>query len=212
MLRRKGLFFIMVLLFSIPFVLASCKDNSKSVVDYEYDKETMPIINTDSVSTLISDSGIIKYKVLAKTWEMYDRAKDDYWYFPDGIYLEQFDTLFNIVVSVKADTAWNFSDKKLWKLTGNVFIENHQTKDTYSSPEFYWDQQKRMVYSDSVVTINSPEGGLINASKFSSDERLTNIVFVSLGELSSRGKGLIYVNEDEEGTIEEKDSVSTIRK
>lgn len=212
MVRPKALFFITVLFFSILFILGSCKDNTKSVVDYEYDKETMPVINTDSVSTLISDSGIIKYKVLAKTWEIYDRAKDDYWYFPKGIYLEQFDTLFNVVVSVKADTAWNFSEKKLWKLTGNVFIENHQTNDTYSSPEFYWDQQKRVVYSDSVVTINSPDGGLINASKFSSDERLTNAVFVSLGELSSRGKGLIYVNEDKEDAIEGNDSVNTIRK
>lgn len=209
MLRPKELLFIAILLFAVPFVLVSCKDDSKSVVNYKYDKETVPIINTDSVTVLISDSGIIKYKVLADIWEMYDQTENDYWYFPEGIYLEQFDTLFNIVVSVKADTAWNYSDEKLWKLKGNVFIENHETKDTYSSPEFYWNQQKRIVYSDSVVTINSPEGGLINASKFSSDERLTNAVFVALGELSSRGKGLIYVNEEKESTIQESDSLNT---
>lgn len=189
------------LLFS--FVLPSCKKESNSGLELVYNKETVPTIDTDSVTTLISDSGIIKYKVLAKTWEMYEGFKDEYWYFSEGIYLEQFDSLFNIIISVEADTAWNYTAKKLWKLKGNVFIKKHDTQDTYSSPEFYWDQQKRIVYSDSVVTIDSPDGGLINASKFSSDERLMNAVFVAIGELSSRGKGLIYVNEDKQTSEEE---------
>lgn len=196
---RRVVLFIIILSFSLfSFLFSSCKGDAKSGLDLTYDEKTVPIIDTDSVTTLISDSGIIKYKALAKTWEMYEGFKDEHWFFPDGIYLEQFDTLFNVILSVEADTAWNYTNKKLWKLKGNVFIKNFETEDTYSSPEFYWDQQKRMVYSDSVVTINSPEGGIINASKFSSDERLTNVVFVAIGELSSRGKGLIYVNEDKE--------------
>lgn len=202
MLRQKILFFIIIIIFSIPFFFASCKDGSKSAVDFEYNPEIIPMINTDSVAAQISDSGIVKYKVLTKTWEMFEEAKDKHWYFPDGIYLEQFDTLFNVIISVKADTAWNFLNQKLWRLRGNVYIQNHQTKDAYSSPEFYWNQQDRTIYSDSVVTIDMPGRTLINATKFSSDEQLTRAVFVGMGELSSRGKGLIYVNEDKENQDE----------
>lgn len=207
MLKRITLIFVVILFIPFLFILSSCKEEVKSIVNYSYDPNVVPIVNTDSVSAFISDSGIIKYKVLTKTWKMYDGEKNESWYFPEGMYLEQFDTLFNVIMSVKADTAWNYTDTKIWKLKGNVFIEKHETLETYSSPEFYWDQQKRIVYSDSVVTIDSPDGGLINASKFYADDRLTNIVFVSLGELSSRGKGVIYVNEDKVDNDENNEEV-----
>lgn len=208
MLRQSFIFLIVLLFFTSPFYLTSCKKDSKGGIDLKFDRETVPTVNSDSVTVLISDSGIIKYKAVTKTWEMYEGLKNEYSYFPDGVYLEQFDTLFNVVMSVEADTAWNYSNKKLWKLRGNVFIKNHQSLDTYSSPEFYWDQQERIVYSDSVVTIDSPEGGLINASRFRSDEAMNNAVFVALGELSSRGKGLIYVSEDKENKEEDDDEIS----
>jgi len=198
MLKQSILISIVISVFAIPFLFASCRDDVKSSVNFEYDPEAIPKIKTDSVVTLISDSGIIRYKVVAQTWDMFEDAKDKYWYFPDGLYLEQFDTIFNVVVSVKADTAWNFINKRLWKLRGNVFIEKYTTGDTYSSPELYWDQQKKIMYSDSVVTVDQPGQALINATKFSANEQFTDVVFVGMGELSRKGKALIYVNEDKE--------------
>lgn len=35
---------------------------------------------------------------------MYDRKRPSYWAFEKGVYLEQFDSLFNVDASIKADT------------------------------------------------------------------------------------------------------------
>ncbi len=156
--KKIGVFAMVFFIFTIPFFFAACKSDKKSSVGMTYDPEIIPSMNTDSVSMLISDSGLIRYKMIAKTWEVFDQAKDPYWYYPDGLYLEQFDTTFNVVVTVQSDTAWNYEKKKLWRLKGNVFVRN-SVGETFSSDELYWDQQKEKIYSDKYVEVDRPEKG-----------------------------------------------------
>ena len=66
---------------------------------------------TNDVSTLISDSGRTRYKIVANVWEIYDKAKEPFWYFPEGFYLERYDAGFNIEATIVADTAWNYTAK-----------------------------------------------------------------------------------------------------
>lgn len=186
-----------IFIFTMPVWFASCGEKDKAVVSIDYDSGAIPSIGTDSTSMLVSDSGIVRYKAIAKTWNMYEQIKDKYWHFPDGLYLEQFDTLFHIVVSVKADSAWYFSYKKLWKLKGNVFIDKHQDGKTYTSQEFYWDQQARRIYSDSLVNITDPNGFTIYATKFRSDEQLTNAWFIEVGRHLDN-KTVVHIKEDQE--------------
>mgnify|MGYP001241809652 FL=1 len=92
---RQNLSVVTVFLSVMAFFFISCKEEVKSTVDLHYDADRVPSLNTDSVTMLISDSGLIRYKVIAKTWEIFDRAKDPHWFFPDGLYVEQFDTIFS---------------------------------------------------------------------------------------------------------------------
>ncbi|MBD8389044.1 LPS export ABC transporter periplasmic protein LptC [Dysgonomonas sp. BGC7] len=196
--RKICLFGMVLLMFSIPFIFASCGQETKSSVNLKFDPETVPTINTDSVTMLISDSGMIRYKVITKTWEIFDQAKDPYSYFPDKVYLEQFDTSFHVVVTVKADTAWNFSRRKLWRLKGNVFVRNI-LNETFSSDELYWDQQKEKIYSDKFVEINRPEKGMLRGKGgFEANQQMTEYEFKDVGDTPA-GKTVIYVNENKEG-------------
>ena len=68
------------------------------------------------VSSLISDSGITRYRLKAKEWQIYGKAAEPHWYFPEGIYVEKFDTLFQTEASIKADTAYYYDKKGLWEL------------------------------------------------------------------------------------------------
>jgi len=177
------------------FILfTSCKEEAKSDVDFEYDVEKIPSMRTHNDTMLISDSGIIRYKLLAKTWEVYEQAKEPHWYFPDKLYLEQFDSVFNVVVTIEADTAWNYTRKKLWRLKGHVFVKNIND-ETFASDELYWDQQKQKIYSDTLVTINRPEKALLIANSFVSNQQMTEYTFKNVG----RGTKL-WVNENEENT------------
>lgn len=195
--KQSLLVAVVVFFFTTPFFFASCKDDSKSSVNFTYDKEIVPTMSTDSVNMLISDSGIIRYRLIAKTWDIFEQAKDPHWYYPRGFYLEQFDSVFNVTVTVKADTAWNFTARKLWKLKGNVFVKNI-LGETFTSDELYWNQQQQKIYSDKFVKIDRPDKGILQGKGgFEANQQMTEYEFKRVGETTS-GKTIIYVNEDEE--------------
>lgn len=164
---RIALFAILILSF-----WASCNSDKKEYVNAPLDNETMPSMRDDSVTMLISDSGLIKYKLITKVWDFFENAKDPHWYFPEGIYLEQFDTSFHKKTSIKADTAWNFTLRKLWRLKGNVFIENIQN-ETFSTDELFWDEKQQKVYSDKYIEINRPEKLMLKGIGFESNLNMT---------------------------------------
>ena len=183
----------------MPFFFASCGQEQKNTINLEFDPETTATLNTDSVTMLISDSGLIRYKVITKTWDVYQQAKEPYSYFPDGVYLEQFDTAFSVVFTIKADTAWNFERKKLWRLKGHVFARNVEN-ETFASDEVFWDQQKQQIYSNVPVTIDRPQRTLLIAEGFKSNQQMTDYEFTNVH--SSR---VVFVEKNEgEGGNEEK--------
>ena len=67
------------------------------------ERDSLPVMNTRGVTTLISDSGVTRYRVNTEEWLIFDKKKPSYWAFEKGIYLEQFDSLFHIDASIKAD-------------------------------------------------------------------------------------------------------------
>lgn len=58
------------------------------------DPHKVPSLSSFDVTTLISDSGITRYRIKAKEWLMFENAKEPYWLFPQGIYVEKFDENF----------------------------------------------------------------------------------------------------------------------
>ncbi|MDR1092298.1 MAG: LPS export ABC transporter periplasmic protein LptC [Prevotella sp.] len=189
--------------FVVGIVFMSCNKEVKSTVNLVYDNETTPTMLTHNDTMLVSDSGLIRYKVIAETSEIFDRAKDPHWRYPDGFYLEQFDSVLNIVATVKADTVWNYTQRKLWKFKGNVFIHNRKD-ETFSGDELYWDQRKQKVYSNLPVIVNRPGQMTLRGTGFEANQQMTNYDFMNVGEMAS-GKTLIYVNEDAENDEEKQE-------
>lgn len=199
--KQNTLVAVVTLFFITPFFLASCKDDAKSSVNFTYDRETVPTMTTDSVNMLISDSGVIRYRLIAKTWDIFEQAKDPHWFYPQGLYLEQFDSAFNVVVTVRADTAWNFTARKLWRLKGHVFVKNI-VGETFSSDELFWNQQQQRIYSDKFVKIDRPDKGILQGKGgFEANQQMTEYEFRRVGE-STTGKTIIYVNEDQDNDEE----------
>lgn len=134
------------------FFSLSCKEKEQNLVSIAYDPEVVPTMITDTVTTLISDSGITRYKLMADVWKVFDKAKEPYWFFPEGIHLERFTPDFSIEATVTADSAWYYSSKDLWRLKKNVHIENMKG-EVFDSDEVFWDQKQERVYSDKYIEI-----------------------------------------------------------
>lgn len=156
----------------MSFFFVSCKDKDENLVPLRYDPEKVPTMITDSVTTLISDSGITRYKLIADVWQVFDKAGEPYWYFPRGIYLERFTPDFNIEATVIADTAWFYNKKELWKLKKNVHVENMKG-ELFDSEELFWDQKKKRVYSESFIVIKRGETE-IKGFGFESNQQMTD--------------------------------------
>ena len=152
--------------------LGSCKDKNDSLVAFQYDPEVVPTMITDSFTTLISDSGITRYKLIADKWMVFDKAKEPFQYFPFGIYLERFTPDFEIEATVKADTAWYYNEKELWHLKSNVHGENMQGEE-FDSDELFWDGENGRVYSDSYIEIKRGDTRL-KGYGFESNQSMTN--------------------------------------
>lgn len=197
---RQNLSVVTVFLSVMAFFFISCKEEVKSTVDLHYDADKVPSLNTDSVTMLISDSGLIRYKVIAKTWEIFDRAKDPHWFFPDGLYVEQFDTIFSIVATVKADTAWNFTSKKLWQLRGHVVIRN-KLGETFKSEELFWDQRQQKVYSKKYVEVFRPDKMTLHGmGGFEANQQMTEYRFWNVKDSP------ITYNEDQEANADDQNN------
>lgn len=151
------------------------------MVEVSSDPEKSYTMKATQVNTLISDSGITRYRVKAKEWLVFGNAKEPHSYFPEGIYVEKFDTTFHAEASIKADTAYYFDKKGLWRLIGNVEVESLQG-ERFNTSELFWDQKAEKVYSDKYIRIQQKEQ-IITGIGFESNQNMTRYrIFNSQGE------------------------------
>ncbi len=150
------------------------------------------------VNTLISDSGVIKYRIVSERWVVNTVRQPSRWEFMKGIFFEQFDEKFRVQAYIQADTAWYYDQKRLWKLRGRVRV---RTTDgmIYNSEELYWDGITHEFYSNAYSHLVTPERTL-EGTYFRSDENMNHYTVTN-----SKGS---FVNEDVEGDDTKKSSPS----
>lgn len=166
---------VMLLLFT-----ASCGKEKTETVVVAFDPERTYTMKATDVSTLISDSGITRYRLKAKEWLVFSKAAEPHWYFPEGIYIEKFDTLFHAEASVKADTAYYYDKKGLWELIGNVKVESLQG-ERFETSQLFWNQKDEKVYSDKYIRIEQADK-IITGIGFESNQNMTQYkIFNSQG-------------------------------
>lgn len=162
-----------ILIFQLLFlgVLASCQEAVEHTAPAIRDRDSVATMTTYGVNTLISDSGVIKYRIVTEEWEVNTIKNPSFWAFNKGVFMEQFDEKFHVEAYVQADTAYFYDQQKLWELRSRVRI---LTKDglRFSSEQLFWDQMKHEFYSNVFSKLVTPERTL-QGSYFRSDERMT---------------------------------------
>ncbi len=172
MCRLKVLLLGMVVFLS----LGACQEQVEHTAPVIRTCDSVAMMTSYGVNTLISDSGVIKYRIVTERWEVNPNRNPSRWTFDKGLLLEQFDEKFHISSYIQSDTAYYFDQQKVWKLYGRVRI---LTKDglRFSSEQLTWDQNKHELSSDVFSKLVTPERTL-QGSHFWSDEKMTRY-FVS---------------------------------
>ncbi len=159
------------------FFLQSCQNDNDSKSPHIGNRDSLPVLKTVGVSTLISDSGIIRYKMIAEEWFIYDKKIPTYWSFEKGLFIEKFNESYHVEAFISCDTAYYYDQKRLWELRGRVFIKN-QKGETFRTSLLFWDQAAHRIYSDQYMEIDGKEQDL-SGYNFSSNEQMTDYIIHS---------------------------------
>lgn len=162
-----------ILLLALPaLLLAACREEKKVDVAAGLIPARMATMSTRNISTLISDSGVIQYKIVAPLWKVYDEVDTPYWEFPEGLYLQKYDPYFHVIATVAADSARYFKNQRLWRLDGHVEMTK-VPKELFLSERLFWDQRNGRIYSDTFIHIENATH-VLEGTGFVSNEKLTN--------------------------------------
>ena len=160
------------LLCSFCFLLAvSCQEQKEHTASAIHDRDSVAMMTSFGVNTLISDSGVMKYRIITERWEVNEKRNPSRWIFDKGLFLEQFDEKFLVQSYIQCDTAYYYDQKKLWELRSRVRV---LTKDglRFSSEQLFWDENAHELYSHVFSRLVTPDRTLEGAY-FRSDERMT---------------------------------------
>jgi hypothetical protein len=165
---------VVILLLGCCLLLGACQKKSK-LATVDVNVVVLPRSHTEDVVSLMSDSGITRYRIKAKVWDQYD----DYMFLPKGIYVEKFDEHFLIVGSIKADTAYYYISKGLVRLIGHVNIKTLKG-DHIETSELFWNRlappfSRHAIYSDSLTKITQ-NGNLTITHGFKTNNEMDDYV------------------------------------
>ena len=159
---------IFIVIFQTTWI-CSCKEEEIKYAAAIENRDSLPVLKSIGVSTLISDSGIISYKIIAEEWFMYDKKNPQYWSFEKGLFMEKFDKDMKIEAYLNCDTAYYYTDIRLWELRGRVSVRNSRN-ETFKTSKLFWDQNKKLIYSDEYMEIKGIDRDLSGYDFFSNEQ------------------------------------------
>ena len=173
----------------VMLILSSvaCSGGNKAVGDAITERGSLPVLESRIVNTVITDSGIMRYRVKTPEWLVYDKKNPSYWAFEKGVYLETYDSLAHVESTIQCDTAYYYDRQKLWKLIGQVLIKNIRG-EKISTNLLFWDQERKSVYSDEFIKIEQPDR-IITGHGFESNQEMTDYIIHKV-------EGIFYVDNE----------------
>ena len=132
---RPGLrsFFLCLVLSVTGCAVLSCSEEQEHTAPAIHDRDSVPVMTTYGVNTLISDSGVIKYRIVTEEWEVNTNRRPARWTFNQGILLTQFDLKKHVVGYIQCDTAVYVDQDRRWELHGRVRILTAQGLSFFSN-------------------------------------------------------------------------------
>lgn len=173
------------------FGATACSKDETSKLEAVKDRKVLPGLAVTKITTVISDSGITKYRIYTDQWDVYDRAEEPYWDFPKGLHFERFDENLKIDANFHSKKAKYYDYKKLWEFKGNVKAVNIKG-EMFETDLLYWDQKQERIYSDKFIRVTQATR-VIAATGFESDQSLTRYHFKNV-------EGIFAVDENESAT------------
>jgi LPS export ABC transporter protein LptC len=162
-----------VVLTVVLMAFPSCSDQKEHMAPAVHERDSMAFMQARGICNLISDSGVIRYKIIAEEWNIYTVTHPQKWTFVKGILLEKFNLKFHVEWYVQADTAYCYN-QNLWELRSRVVIRN-QEGTVFHTEVLFWDMGEHQIYSPVFMRVTTPDREL-QGYRFRSNESMTKYV------------------------------------
>lgn len=185
---RVGNMHIIIICVLLALFVSACQEAVEHTAPAIRDRDSASVMTSWGVNMLISDSGVIKYRIVTERWDVNAVKHPSRWTFDKGLFLEQFDEKFHIQAYIQCDTAYYYDQLHLWELRSRVRV---RTKEglRFTSEQLFWDESRHELYSYVFSRLVTPERTL-QGSFFRSDERMTHyLVTNSRGSFQSTDFG-----------------------
>lgn len=158
------------LLVLVAFLLGSCSKKKVEVQNLQVNPDSLYTVRTLSLNTLISDSGLIRYRMIAPELLVYERQSRNEWVFPKGLTLRPYDTKQSQVF-IKADSAIRRPMHEEWELIGNVVVQGPEGQ-RLTTKRLFWLRDERRLYSNDTTNF-LVQGRELRGSHFNAKDDLS---------------------------------------
>ncbi len=163
----------------------ACSEQKEHIAPAVHDEDSVPVMISYGVNMLISDSGVIKYKIVAEESINNQNINPKRTIYNKGVFMTQFDEALHVEAYIQADTAYRYDDLGLIELRGRVrMLTRNGVK--FRGEELFWDQKKHEYYSNLYSWLETPERNL-EGNYFRSNEDMSRYyVSNSIGSFERR--------------------------
>ncbi len=165
LIPRNFQFFLLLIILGLGSV--SC-ENDLEVVQALNDPEKVPDATVEKSEILYYDSAQLKVKIQSPILLRFSLVKEPYYEFPQGIHVQFYDSLKNVKAEVKSKYAIFKEKQKLWEARKDVIVVSKDGKQL-NTEQLFWDQNKKIIYSDKFCRVTTPTANL-TGNKFIASE------------------------------------------
>lgn len=143
------------ILLAVSFTISSCSSNKPEEIKAISSLEDLPTITYQELETVLTDSGKVKYRLLAPEMKMYHFKKDEkYTDFPEGLHLFVYDIATGkIKTQIKCLNAIYYDKpKEIWELNNDVQAVNEKG-EMLNTEQLFWDMKEEKIYTEKFVKI-----------------------------------------------------------
>lgn len=155
-------------------MLLSCENNIKEVEKLT-SQSKQPEQSGENVEFIHTDSTRVTYRAFAIEFIEMNTDEGKYNEFPKGGKITLYNDDESEAGQIKANYAKNMVSEELWELRNDVEAITDDGK-TINTELMYWDQKKKLIYSDQYVRITTTDNQVIEGNSFTSDEKMNKIV------------------------------------
>ena len=173
----------------VILVLQSCSPSVENTATLGMERDSVAVMKSYDVTTLVSDSGVTRFRVTTPEWLVYDKKTNPTWEFPQGLHLEQFDENLEVHSEVDAKKAIYYTELEQWILSDSVYAVNVEG-ERFETEILYVHQKEDRIFTDKFVRITQ-EDKIITGLGMESNQRLTKYTVL-------KPQGIIPLDEEEE--------------